>query len=107
MKEFFKLDCLKKNPVPQIIDYNGESIQSLCWISKWALFNAFPNGKQYFQIDASFYALYPYVYCVPLMVVNNASLPLGLVLGPSEHHNLFLVFFNLLENFNISFHCKI
>ena len=65
-----------------------------------------PYGKRHFQLDASFYALYPYVYSVPLLVINNASLPLGLVIGPSEHQNLFNEFFSLLENYNFNFHIK-
>lgn len=89
-----------------LLIFDNKSIQTFCWISKWAIYSILPFGKRYIQLDASFYALSPYVYCVPLAIINNASLPLGLVIGPSEHQNLFNEFFNLLESYNLLFHIK-
>ena len=55
------------------------------------------------QIDASFHALRPYTYCVPLLIIHNASIPIGLSLGPSESSNLFDVFFQNLSNIDKNF----
>ena len=92
----------------KLLIYNDACIQSLSWIAPWCidiLKFAINTKCSYFQIDASFLALDPYVYCTPIIIIQNASLPLGLVLGPSEHQNLFLDFFNFLElffaNYNI------
>ena len=61
-----------------LIYFNGKPVQTLCWIAEWA-FDSFSFSRKYLQLDASFYALQPYVYCVPLLIINNASLPLGVL----------------------------
>ena len=35
-------------------------------------------------MDASFYALRPYVFSLPLLIYNNASILIGIVVGLSE-----------------------
>ena len=99
----FRIRCFENfEKLPSnILYFNEKPVQSFCWIAPWTLTSILPNGNKYYQIDASFYALYPYVYFVPLLIINNAPLPLGLVLGPSEHSYLFIEFFKyliLLEN---------
>ena len=90
---------------PSLLYYDNKPVQTFCWITKLGLIYDYSNDaeKHYFQIDTSFYALTPYTYCVPLFIIDNASLPLGLVIGPSEHSNLFLEFFDLLEKYNSTF----
>ena len=83
-----------------LIYFNGKPVQTLCWIAEWA-FDSFSFSRKYLQLDASFYALQPYVYCVPLLIINNASLPLGIIIGPSEHQNLFSEFFDLINKSTI------
>ena len=61
---------------------------------KWALFSK-PSG--YFQIDASFKAIKPYVYFISLLIQNNAPIPIGISIGPSEHFYLFNLFFEFLS----------
>ena len=79
-------------------------VQSLTWIAEWAFSCIHTVGHKYFQVDASFYALSPYVYFIPLLIIDNASLPLGISIGPSEHQNLFLDFFEFIEKNDFSFH---
>ena len=83
-----------------MIYFNGKPVQTLCWIAEWA-FDSFSFSRKYLQLDASFYALQPYVFCVPLLIINNASLPLGIIIGPSEHQNLFSEFFDLINKSTI------
>ena len=80
----------------KLLTYDNKSVQYLVWIAPWA--HAFISKGGYFQIDASFAALFPYVYAVPLLIQNNASIPLGISIGPSEHFLLFNLFFDFLQS---------
>ena len=85
-----------------LLKYNNLTVQCLTWIADWAIIvldYAKSLGSTYFQIDASFMALKPYVYCVPMLIIQNAPIPLGLVLDPSESHYLFLKFFDYIEKY--------
>jgi hypothetical protein len=46
----------------------------------------------FYELDASFTALNPYVDSIPLAVINNVGIPLGLILGPSESTEMFTTF---------------
>lgn len=84
--------------------YNGKSVQFILWIAPWAI--GFLNNNGYFQIDASFKALKPYVYCIPLLIQNNCSIPLGISIGPSENYLLFNLFFEYLHDIYTNFDLK-
>jgi hypothetical protein len=56
------------------------------------------NRCQYIELDASFKAAYPYAYAVPQAIIDNESIPLGFVIGPSERAELFLEFYNTIKN---------
>ena len=71
-----------------------DELISGCWIAPWAA-SAIQHGG-YFSLDASFYALRPYVYCVPHVVFCNTSIPLGLAVWTSESVELFSLFYDLL-----------
>lgn len=77
-----------------LLQYNNKSVQYCVWISPWSI--EFLKMKGYIQIDASFYALRPYVYFVPLLIIDNAAIPLGIVIGPSENQKLFDLFYDYL-----------
>jgi hypothetical protein len=53
---------------------------------------------QYIELDESFRAAYPYVYAGPQAIIENESIPLGFVIGPSERAELFLEFYNTIKN---------
>ena len=99
-KGVFRIRLFTDNlKIKDLLTLNGKEVQTFCWIAEWTFNLVKPiNRHLYLQIDASFYSLYPYVYCIPLLIIDNASLPLGLVMGPSEHKNLFFEFFDLLKN---------
>jgi hypothetical protein len=60
------------------------------WIAPWAL-DALRNAD-FYELDASFKAIRSYVYCVPLAIIRNVGVPLGLVVGPSESEEMFASF---------------
>jgi hypothetical protein len=70
--------------------FEGQAVHSLRWVAPWAV-DAF-RGADFYELDASFKALKPYVYSVPLAVSKNVGIPLGLVLGPSESTEMFQIF---------------
>jgi hypothetical protein len=50
----------------------------------------------FYELDASFKALYTDVYSAPLAVRNNVGIPVGLVLEPSESTEMFPSFVEVL-----------
>jgi hypothetical protein len=44
---------------------------------------------QFIELDTSFMALHPYVYCVPMAIHANESFPLAIVAGLSESNELY------------------
>ena len=66
-------NCIKFD---NLLKYDNQKVQYLIWVAPW--FDAFLNMGHYIQIDASFEALEPYVYSVPLLIIDNAPIPLGI-----------------------------
>ena len=73
---------------------DNDSLLSACWVAPWAP-SAISNAS-YFSLDASFYALRPYVYCVPHVIHCNTSIPIGISVATSETAALYEQFFNIL-----------
>jgi hypothetical protein len=51
----------------------------------------------YYQLDASFRAMDPYVIVVPLAIINNFGVPLGLVVTPTERSGSFSLFWTEMQ----------
>ena len=49
------------------------------------------------ELDTSFYVLRPYVYSVPNLIYKNESLPIGLVVGPTEKYDIYANFYTFIE----------
>jgi hypothetical protein len=75
-----------------MLENNGVHI--LRWVAPWAL--TVLENADFYELDASFKAIRPYVFCVPLAVRHNVGIPLGLVLGPSETEEMFRMFADAL-----------
>jgi hypothetical protein len=60
------------------------------WLAPWAV-HALIHAC-YWELDASFTILKPYIYIVPQAVINNVAIPLGFAMGPSESLRLFEIF---------------
>ena len=77
------VDVLESYRGSKVVTFGrDDELVSLCWVAPWA--SSFIDKMSYFMIDASFFALRPYVYCVPHGVCCNTSIPLGLSVYGSE-----------------------
>lgn len=72
----------------------GFCVQIVIWIAPWAFEVA--KAFNYYQLDASFAPVKPYVYCVPQMIKDNRAIPLGFSICPTERSELFDFFFKAL-----------
>ena len=52
----------------------------------------------YCELDATFFAMKPYVMCVPQFIRNNCAYPVGLILAPSESESLYGLFYDTLTH---------
>lgn len=72
-------------------------IKNIIWIMPWAL--EVINYMHYLQIDASFYALKPYKFCIYHSIYFNSSFPFALSIGPKENRFLYNLLFDGLNKF--------
>jgi hypothetical protein len=70
---------------------DGQPVRTLTWIVPFV--EHILQRCQYIELDASFKAGFPYVYCVPQAIIDNESVPLGFVIGPTERAELYLEFY--------------
>ena len=49
------------------------------------------------ELDCSFFVLGPYVYCIPMGIICNESVPLGLSIGPTEHRLVYQQFYQFIH----------
>lgn len=75
-------------------------LKDFIWIMPWA-FNVI-SKSQYMQIDASFFALRPYKYCIYHSIYYNASIPIALSINPKENTYLYNLLFKGLSKFNLN-----
>jgi hypothetical protein len=75
--------------------YDGGALVSAVWITRRAL-SAFLRAK-YIELDCSWRGLAPFAYCIPLAIVNNEAIPLGLIITPTEAKLTYEWFFHDLE----------
>ena len=50
------------------------------------------------ELDCSFFVLWPYVYCIPTIIIMNESVPIGLSVGPTESNLIFQQFYDFLKD---------
>jgi hypothetical protein len=62
----------------------GQEIVTFTWVAPWVRTILNSGLIQYFELDASFYAIRPYAYIIPFAVIANDGIPLGLVISPTE-----------------------
>jgi hypothetical protein len=72
-----------------------ENIRSITWLVPFI--DDILKRCQYIELDASFKAAFPYVYTVPLAIIDNEAVPLGFTIGPTEKAELFLEFYKCVE----------
>ena len=81
------------------IQFEGHYLQSFRWLLPWAT-DGFLKSN-YVQLDASFHALHPYVYCIPLAIIRNHPVLLGLFVERSENKIMYSNFFSSLMSLEI------
>jgi hypothetical protein len=91
---------VKQHPNDLVLQYQSSGVVAFTWIPPWT-FDVFINC-QYIELDTSFRALQPYVYCVPLGICRNESFPLGLIVGISESVELYRMFFRAMSAIGIT-----
>jgi hypothetical protein len=79
---------------PERLSYAGQEVVTFTWLGSWAL--EVLRRAQYLELDCSFRAIKPYVYCIPEAIIANVGIPLGLVIAPSERMDVFSMFADLL-----------
>lgn len=77
------------------IVYNTKHIHSFVYIV--AEYRDIITHADVIELDASFFLLSPYVYCIPTAIINNESFPLGVSVGPSEKYLLYQNFYQFIE----------
>jgi hypothetical protein len=69
------------------LPWDEANMFSLRWIARWA--ESVLNSADYYQLDASFHALPPYVYTIPIGMIQTEAFPIELALGPTEKLEMF------------------
>ena len=75
--------------------FNNKHVHSLVFLDFRC--SAVIEKTNFLELDCSFYAVEPYIYCMPLAIINNESLPLGLSVGPSESLQIYSQFYELFS----------
>jgi hypothetical protein len=70
-----------------LLSANGLPVRTVTWLVPFI--DEILQRCQYIELDASFKAAFPYVYAVPQAIIDNESVPLGFVVGPTERADLF------------------
>jgi hypothetical protein len=92
----FILRCKQPITSENCLTYKDQEVVQLTMIFPAALEIA--EKAQYFQVDASFFALRPYVDTIPLGIINNESFPWGLQISPTEKARHYKTFFDELQS---------
>jgi hypothetical protein len=71
----------------------------LSWLAPWAR-EAF-HESTYIELDGSFYALRPFCFSIPMGIIRNKPIPLGLFIAKSEDQQLFSRFFQMMQSLGI------
>jgi hypothetical protein len=86
---------LKDGDEHSLLTYGTSEVVQMTYIFPYA--RSFLEHAQYIEVDGSFTAMAPYVYSIPLAMINNDSFPLGFSLAPTEKEQLYSLFFSDFE----------
>jgi hypothetical protein len=79
----------------KVLYSDGEPMRTITWVVPFL--DDVLKRCQYIELDASFKAAFPYVYVVPQAIIDNESVPLGFVIGPTERSELFEEFYQCVK----------
>jgi hypothetical protein len=86
---FFSVQVGPESPV-RGLTYRDRQVITLAWLAPWAM--DILRIAQYMELDASFRALSPFAYCIPMAVKANVGIPIGIVVAPSERQEMYNLF---------------
>jgi hypothetical protein len=92
----FVLSVQPDSDRPFLFHYQGSEVIQLTYIHPKAV-SLFEHAH-YLELDSSFSTLEPYVYSIPLAIINNNAMPLGIQLSPTESSAHYQTFFTHLEH---------
>jgi hypothetical protein len=69
-------------------------IESISWVAPWT--TELIEILSFIELDASFYALKPFSYSIPMGIYRNKSIPLGLFMFKTENSEMYTTFFKML-----------
>ena len=78
-----------------LYEFEGTSIKAFAWIPEVS-FEVLTMGNC-IELDTSFTAINPYVFSVPSIIHRNSGIPLGLLVGPTECHELYSLLYNSMS----------
>jgi hypothetical protein len=90
-----------KDPSKYPLSFRGEAIVTLTWVAPWTEIFLRIGLVQYVELDASFYAIRPYAYVVPFVVIANYGMPLGLIVSPTEREESYRLFDKALKRLGL------
>lgn len=73
---------------------------SCIWVMPWI--EKVLSQIHYLEIDASFFAIEPYKYCIFHAITNNSSIPIALSFHPEEASELYSLIFEGMSNFSLN-----
>lgn len=82
------------------IDSKEKVLVSCIWVMPW--FEEVLHQIHYLEIDASFYALDPYKYCIYHSITNNSSIPIALSFHPEESSELYGLIYENMSMFQLN-----
>ena len=82
------------------LDSKSKVLASCIWIMPWI--EKVLSQIHYLEIDASFYAIEPYKYCIFHAITNNSSIPIALSFHPEEDSELYSLIFEGMLNFGLN-----
>ena len=95
--DFFEIHLIDDIRYPMKFKENEElvhAIHSIVYVIKE--FKQILQHGNCLELDASFFVLAPYVYCIPQIIINNESVPIGFVAGPTESKHLYLQLYKFI-----------
>lgn len=77
-----------------LFQFDGNIVKAFVWIPN--VTKKLIRLGNCIQLDASFKAVEPDVFCTPMAIYRNTALPLGLIVGPTECSELYSLFYEAL-----------
>lgn len=81
------------------IECKKKVLTSFIWLMPW--YEETLSQMHFLEIDASFFALEPYKYCIYHAITNNSSIPIALSFYPTESSELYNLIFECMKKFNL------